>query len=72
MKQAKRKAITARTREVSFRERMRKFVKRVRRGDIPQLPLQKEGGCTHDWELDGQTLHAVRWYCRRCGASQFT
>lgn len=31
-----------------------------------------QAGCAHEWERDGQTLTAVRWYCRKCGASQFT
>lgn len=32
----------------------------------PQTP------CEHEWEPDGQTMTAVRWYCRKCGASKFT
>lgn len=71
MKQARARAISAWSREAAFRNRMRKLIKRLKRGDIPRLPLHQNDGCAHDWELDGQTLQAVRWTCRLCGKSQF-
>ena len=71
MKQARSRAISTRAREAAFRTRMRKFIKRLKRGDIPRLPLRQNDDCAHEWELDGQTLQAVRWTCRLCGESQF-
>lgn len=71
MKQARIRTISALIREAAFRKRMRKFIKRLKRGDIPRLPLHQNDGCDHEWELDGQTLLAVRWTCRLCGESQF-
>lgn len=71
MKQARARAIKAPIREAAFRNRMRKFVKRLKRGDIPRLPAHQNSGCVHEWALDGQTLQSVRWTCRLCGESQF-
>lgn len=71
MKQARTRAISAGVREAAFRNRMRKFIKQLKRGDIPRLPQRQNGECPHEWELDGQTLQSVRWTCRRCGESQF-
>ena len=56
---------------MAFRNRMRKFIKQLKRGDIPRPPLRQDDGCAHQWELDGQTLQAVRWTCQLCGESQF-
>lgn len=28
--------------------------------------LQKQAACEHDWQLDGQTMTAVRWTCIKC------
>lgn len=27
--------------------------------------------CEHDWQMDGQTMTAVRWTCTKCGKSMF-
>jgi hypothetical protein len=71
MRQARNRAIRLRFREAAFRCRMRKFVMLLKRGDIPRLPLHQNDGCAHEWELDGQTLQAVRWTCRLCNEHQF-
>lgn len=28
--------------------------------------LEKQATCVHDWQLDGQTMTAVRWTCAKC------
>jgi hypothetical protein len=72
MKQSKTRMIKVRRREAALRYRMQKFIKRLKRGDIPKLPsLQKSDSCNHEWALDGQTMQAVRWTCLLCGKSQF-
>lgn len=63
--------IKVRRQEAAFRCRMQKFIKRLQRGDIPNLPIDQGDSCQHEWALDGQTLQAVRWTCLRCGKSQF-
>ena len=70
MKQARRRKQKVRAREAAFCNRMQKFIKRLKRGDIPRLPGHRDGACPHEWELDGQTLQSVRWTCRLCGDSQ--
>lgn len=71
MKHSRKRAIRLRLREAAFRRRMGKFIKQLKRGDIPQLRSRDDDACPHEWELDGQTLQSVRWTCRLCGVSQF-
>ncbi|MDD2685577.1 MAG: hypothetical protein PHY62_05420 [Gallionella sp.] len=28
--------------------------------------LAKRANCEHDWQMDGQTMTAVRWTCSKC------
>ena len=28
--------------------------------------LSKQANCDHDWQMDGQTMTAVRWTCSKC------
>lgn len=71
MKRSKTRIVKVRRQESAFRYRMQKFIKRLKRGDIPKLPISREYSCQHEWALDGQTLQSVRWTCIRCGKSQF-
>lgn len=71
MKQARTKLAKLMQREKAFHNRMRRFIKRLKRGEVPQVTGEQHDGCIHNWERDGQTLLSVRWTCTRCGTSQF-
>lgn len=71
MKRARKKLVKLQQREARFRNRMRRLIKQLKRGEIPRVANEQHNGCVHEWERDGQTLLAVRWTCTRCGASQF-
>jgi hypothetical protein len=36
------------------------------------ISCSRDSGCDHNWQRDGQTMTAVRWYCAKCGESKFT
>lgn len=71
MKQSRTRGSRIRNREAAFRIRMLKFIKRLKRGEIPRVPTMQNDSCPHEWALDGQTLQSVRWTCRLCGESRF-
>lgn len=33
--------------------------------------LAKQASCEHDWQMDGQTMTAIRWTCSKCFKTKF-
>jgi hypothetical protein len=60
MKQARTKLAKLMQRKAAFHNRMRRFIKRLKRGEVHKVSGEQHEGCTHNWERDGQTLLSVR------------